>query len=560
MKLRILLFTLLSLMLPALCLAAPKKKKPPVVDDRGLKVVKKLDGDSRQRVALVIGNSNYVSSPLKNPANDARVMAASLRRLGFEVVEKTNLGYADMNEVVELFGNRLKSGGVALFYYAGHGMQVNGNNYLIPTDARINAESEVRYKAVDAGLVLSKMEQAKSDVNIVVLDACRDNPFARSFRSSASGLASMEAPNGTFIAYATAPGKTAADGSGSNGLYTQELIKVLETPWLKLEDIFKRTSRAVKEQSANKQSPWVASNFDGDFWFVPPTKAELRPQPAAQQSQSSSFSSDIPVSVSSAGITTQFSGVFKGRRIVVMIIPGKMDSADAPMILDNVRAEIRRSLTAAEYTVIDSDDDAVNQALTEEADYSKMVKHMNSIADKFADKGELLVIGKVDMNIAPQGSAYVYRALMSGKTVSLASRDLMWEGNPEGAALATEEEAKAAIRLAAIAGGKKFATEVVNALNTKTFTQERRGARFELVLPTGGNYRVERSVLKMLSEDIKGLKNVSQKNRGKGDIVVDLYYAGKISDLVDLLMDNFEKNSSLKGWSPEIRGNQVVFK
>ena len=248
------------------------------------------------------------------------------------------------------------------------------------------------------------------------------------------------------------------------------------------------------------------------------------------------------------------------RRIVVMIIPGKMDTGDAPMILDNVRAEVRRSLTAAEYTVIDSDDEAVHSALTEEADYNKMVKHMNKIADQLADKGEWLVLGKVDVSVAPSGSAYVYRAMMTGKTVSLASRDLMWEGNPDGAARASKDEAKAAIRLAAIAGGKKFASEVVNALNTKTLTQERRGARFEVVMPTSGNYKLERKLLKMLGEDIKGLKNVSQKNRGKGDMVVDLYYAGKISDLVDLLIDNFEKDAQLKRWNPEIQGNKVVFK
>jgi len=248
------------------------------------------------------------------------------------------------------------------------------------------------------------------------------------------------------------------------------------------------------------------------------------------------------------------------RRIVVMIIPGKMDTGDAPMILDNVRAEVRRSLTAAEYTVIDSDDEAVHSALTEEADYNKMVKHMNKIADQLADKGEWLVLGKVDVSVAPSGSAYVYRAMMTGKTVSLASRDLMWEGNPDGAARASKDEAKAAIRLAAIAGGKKFAAEVVNALNTKTLTQERRGARFEVVMPTSGNYKLERKLLKMLGEEIKGLKNVSQKNRGKGDMVVDLYYAGKISDLVDLLIDNFEKDAQLKRWNPEIQGNKVVFK
>lgn len=248
------------------------------------------------------------------------------------------------------------------------------------------------------------------------------------------------------------------------------------------------------------------------------------------------------------------------RRIVVMIIPGKMDTGDAPMILDNVRAEVRRSLTAAEYTVIDSDDEAVHSALTEEADYNKMVKHMNKIADQLADKGEWLVLGKVDVSVAPSGSAYVYRAMMTGKTVSLSSRDLMWEGNPDGAARASKDEAKAAIRLAAIAGGKKFATEVVNALNTKTLTQERRGARFEVVMPTSGNYKLERKLLKMLGEEIKGLKNVSQKNRGKGDMVIDLYYAGKISDLVDLLIDNFEKDAQLKRWNPEIQGNKVIFK
>jgi len=248
------------------------------------------------------------------------------------------------------------------------------------------------------------------------------------------------------------------------------------------------------------------------------------------------------------------------RRIVVMIIPGKMDTGDAPMILDNVRAEVRRSLTAAEYTVIDSDDEAVNQALTEEADYNKMVQHMNKIADDLADKGEWLVLGKVDVSMAPSGSAYVYRAMMTGKTVSLASRDIMWEGNPDGAARASKDEAKAAIRLAAIAGGKAFAKEVVNALNTKTLTQERRGARFELVLPTKGDYRLERKLLKLLGEDIKGLKNVSQKNRGKGNMIVDLYYAGKISDLVDLLMDTFEKDPQLKSWNPELQGNKAVFR
>lgn len=248
------------------------------------------------------------------------------------------------------------------------------------------------------------------------------------------------------------------------------------------------------------------------------------------------------------------------RRIVVMIIPGKMDTGDAPMVLDNVRAEVRRSLTAAEYTVIDSDDEQVNQALLEEADYNNLVQHLNKIADDLSDKGEWLVLGKVDVSMAPSGSAYIYRAMMTGKTVSIASRDIMWEGNPDGSARSSREDAAGAIRMAAIAGGKAFANEVVNALDTKTLTQERRGARFELLLPTAGDYRLERKLLKLFNEDVKGLKNVSQNNRGKGDMVVDLYYAGKISDLVDLLLDTFEKDNQLKNWNPEIQGNRVIFK
>lgn len=253
-------------------------------------------------------------------------------------------------------------------------------------------------------------------------------------------------------------------------------------------------------------------------------------------------------------------GKNEDRRIVVMIIPGKMDTGDAPMVLDNVKAEVRRSLTAAEYTVIDSDDEEVNQALMEEADYNNLVQHLNKVADDLSDKGEWLVLGKVDVSMAPSGSAYIYRAMMTGKTVSIASRDIMWEGNPDGSARASKEDAAGAIRLAAIAGGKAFAKEVVKALNTKTLTQERRGARFELVLPTAGDYRLERKLLRLFNEDVKGLKNVSQKNRGRGDMVVDLYYAGKISDLVDLLLDTFETDSQLKRWNPEIQGNRVVFK
>jgi len=243
------------------------------------------------------------------------------------------------------------------------------------------------------------------------------------------------------------------------------------------------------------------------------------------------------------------------RRIFVILIPGKMDSGDAPVILDNVRAEIRKNLTAAEYTVIDSEEQVKRlESLAEEADYNKLVGQLEGL-------GEWVVIGKVDIDVVQDGSMRTYHAMMTGKTVSITSRDLMWEGNIDGAArVRASESPKAALRLASINGGKSFAKEVLSALNTKTLTQERRGSRFEVVFPSGGNYKLERKILKLLKDDIKGLKNVSQKNRGKGDMVVDLYYVGKISDLVDLLLDNFERDAQLKRLSPEIDGNKVIFK
>jgi hypothetical protein len=243
------------------------------------------------------------------------------------------------------------------------------------------------------------------------------------------------------------------------------------------------------------------------------------------------------------------------RRIFVILIPGKMDTGDAPVILDNVRAEIRKNLTAAEYTVIDSEEQIKRlESLTEEADYSKLVGQLDGL-------GEWVVIGKVDVDINQDGSMKSYHTLMTGKTVSITSRDLMWEGNIDGTArLKASESPKVGLRNAAINGGKAFSKEVLSALNTKTITQERRGSRFEVVFPTNGNYRTEQRILKLLKDDIKGLKNVSQKNRGKGNMVVDLYYVGKISDLVDLLLVNLDKDNDLKNLNPEVDGNKVVFK
>ena len=241
-------------------------------DDRGLKLPSgaTATGKAEQRVALVIGNGAYEAVPLRNPPNDALAVGALLRGLGFDVVEKVNLSEKEMKKDIQAFGQRLLKGGVGLFYYAGHGMQVNGRNYLIPIGAQIEHEKQVEYEAVDVGMVLAEMDHARNRLNIVILDACRDNPFARSFRSSAQGLASINAPSGTLVAYATAPGSVANDGSGENGIYTGELVKAMGTQGLKIEDVFKQVRSAVRETTQGRQVPWESSSLEGDFYFNPP--------------------------------------------------------------------------------------------------------------------------------------------------------------------------------------------------------------------------------------------------------------------------------------------------
>ncbi|MDM8522709.1 SUMF1/EgtB/PvdO family nonheme iron enzyme [Desulfococcaceae bacterium HSG8] len=248
-------------------------------DDRGIRRKKKTAAQSENRVALVIGNGNYESSPLRNPVNDVRAMSETLGKLGFEVTKQENLGFQEMSEAIALFGEKLLQGGVGLFYYAGHGIQYNGKNYLIPIGSGIQHEKQVKYRAVDAGSVLAEMDNARNRMNIVILDACRDNPFARSFRTGGKGLVSMDAPVGSMIAYATAPGKTASDGSGKNGLYTSELIREMQKPDMRLVDVFDNTRRAVRKQTGGKQIPWESRALEGAFYFAGGSSEVIRPRP-----------------------------------------------------------------------------------------------------------------------------------------------------------------------------------------------------------------------------------------------------------------------------------------
>ena len=221
------------------------------------------------RTALVIGNSAYRSGPLRNPVNDATDMAAMLKKLGFAVTLKKNAGQQDMDEAIREFGKQLKKNrGVGLFYYAGHGIQIGGVNYFIPVNARIEKESDMRFQAVNADMVFAEMENAENGLNIVILDACRDNPFSRSFRNAARGLAIISnAPSGAFISYSTGVNQVARDGEGRNSPYTKALLENIDKQGLTINDVFMKVRSKVKRETG--QIPWELSSLEGNFYFLP---------------------------------------------------------------------------------------------------------------------------------------------------------------------------------------------------------------------------------------------------------------------------------------------------
>lgn len=244
------------------------------------------DPQPQKRVALVIGNAAYQSAPaLRNPVNDARAISNALNVLDFEVIEVTNATQKEMLRAVTAFGSKLDADTVALFFYAGHGLQVKGKNYIIPVDAQIKSESAVFSESVSMNTVLEQINV--STVSIVILDACRNNPFERSFRKiGGGGLAQMDAPKGSFIAYATAPGRTAADGDGRHGLFTQELLRYINEPGLPLESVFKRVRASVATRSGDAQIPWDSSSMTGEFFFKPAKQgAEVTATPHVAGSQ-----------------------------------------------------------------------------------------------------------------------------------------------------------------------------------------------------------------------------------------------------------------------------------
>jgi hypothetical protein len=227
---------------------------------------------NERRVALVIGNATYKVNPLKNPVNDSTDMARSLRSVGFDVIEANNTTLAQMREATRRFADKLGNSDVGLVYYSGHGVEVKGKNYLIPVNADIKREYEVVDQAFDASQFLEMMDSIRGPnnkrVNILIVDACRNNELQKSWRSNNNGLARMDASGGTFISFATAPGRVAADGTGRNSPYTKHLLQALKQPNVPIEQVFKVVRRNVMEETKGEQIPWENSSLVGDFYFT----------------------------------------------------------------------------------------------------------------------------------------------------------------------------------------------------------------------------------------------------------------------------------------------------
>ncbi len=232
---------------------------------------------SAPKLALVMGNSRYKESPLTNPANDARAIGETLKAMGFSVTSKLDAGRAEMDDAIKAYIAELAAKkGVGLFYFAGHGLQLAWRNYMLPVDADIDKVTDIPKQSVELNNLLEGIGKAGNPLNVIVLDACRDNPFGGLKGLDHKGLSQMDAPTHTLLAYATSPGNTASDGVGANGLYTEHFLREMKVPEAKLEDVFKRVRLGVRRGSKGLQVPWESTSLEDDFWFIPP--AQLKKQ------------------------------------------------------------------------------------------------------------------------------------------------------------------------------------------------------------------------------------------------------------------------------------------
>lgn len=241
-----------------------------------------LAAASDKRVALLVGNNAYPQAPLRNAVNDSRDLGAALRTLGFEVTVRENLSRRELIETLRAFGDSIQGAEAALFFYAGHALQFKDRNFLLPIDAEVLAEDDIALFGLDLAVVFDRMERARTRRNLIILDACRNNPFEGTFKLAAQGLAQASAPSGTLIAYATAPGSVASDGAfDRNGVYTKHILKQIGVPEQPVEIMFKRVREGVEKETKFRQTPWDASSLRGDFVFASGSRAAAPAAPTA---------------------------------------------------------------------------------------------------------------------------------------------------------------------------------------------------------------------------------------------------------------------------------------
>jgi thioredoxin-like negative regulator of GroEL len=246
--------------------AQSRQRGPQAV--RGLQTTAAPTAPAERRTALVIGNAAYTTAPLRNPVHDAQAIAATLTQVGFQVTTLENATRETMLTAIADLGTQRAPGGVGLFFYAGHGLQIKGENYLVPVDAPFDAAT-LEDHMVPVQRVIERMEDAKNGVNILILDACRTNPFVARTRGGQQGLAPLEAPLGTIVAFAASRNETASDGEGPNGLYTTYLLQHLRTPGLPVEQLFKQVRNGVSDATGGQQVPEEWTKLRGEFFFVP---------------------------------------------------------------------------------------------------------------------------------------------------------------------------------------------------------------------------------------------------------------------------------------------------
>ncbi len=240
------------------------------------------------RMALIIGNAAYQRASLRTPVNDATDTATTLHQLGFDITMLQDADLRTMQAALQMFSQRLRQGGVGLFYFAGHGVQIRGDMYLMPLGVRLEQEQDIRHEALPVGRVWGDMEDAGNPLNIIILAASRNNPFSQSGRSSQRALAAPPSARGMFTAYATAPGAVALEGTERNSIYTKYLLRHMTTPGLSLESLFKHVRSAVVEKTQGRQTPWESSSVADPFYLVPrsagtspPTTPSVTPSPPA---------------------------------------------------------------------------------------------------------------------------------------------------------------------------------------------------------------------------------------------------------------------------------------